>query len=254
MAGIPRGTFNFALGVAAYKGHNEIVRLLLDLYSKSSTPVDIVVRHASKANNLSTLELILDVDCGYAPLEAIAATSSLEIYQRLYPLAKGVLLHNPHDSYLQSIAKHMVLMAGRGAVPVLEHLLQLDIPGVAYWDSHPSGRSKKPDLLQAAARAGQLETVRWLLGRSEEVTGEALEAAAACGNCAVMVLLLKQSGEPGEIQSHALPIAVEREHNDVAEFLLGWGYVDLQGVDLAFEKARAMGLESMVELLSYYLT
>ncbi|KAK8061090.1 hypothetical protein PG997_015311 [Apiospora hydei] len=246
MQGVPgdgersdRKFLDFALGIAAYKGYIEIASLLLGEYSEKAAAATLVMRHASKANNLSMLELVLDLNLGtYVPMVAMFETTSLEVYQTLYALAKdGWEGPDPALSYLVLVADHMTAMARRGALPILEFLLGHDISASAYWRRAPD--NLRPDLLREAARAGQVET------------GNALDAVAQQGNPVVARLLLDYAGESKWYSPLALTTAVEREHGEVVRILLtGWQRNDM---DEALEKARELGLEPMEEILLDYL-
>ncbi|KAK8022082.1 hypothetical protein PG993_012849 [Apiospora rasikravindrae] len=246
---------NFALGVAAYKGYDETVSLFLDAYfPEKKTAVAIVVLYASKGNRLSTLELVLGQECGACTESlceaAMAHTSSLEIYQKLFARAKERMQGNPDVNYLDLLGDHMVRMARRGAVPILEYLMQLEIPGPAYWMNCPS--QSPPNLFQEAARAGQLETVDWFLKRHPAKRYDLAEAVRS-GNLAVVQLLLRD--DAGADVAHRLtPLeaAVEMEHEEMVRMLLVEGRYSLENERLggkAMKRAKRLGLESMAELL-----
>ncbi|KAK7961104.1 hypothetical protein PG996_011744 [Apiospora saccharicola] len=262
MQGVPGGReaiVNFALGVAAYKGYDATVSLLLDAYSGSNREIvsTYVTLYASKANNLSTLELVLGIDrVGYSLSNAMAETTSLEIYQRLFSLALDEL---HEDNYLDTIGDHMLLMARRGALPILQYLLQLEIPAAAYWTKPPADPSNR-FLTDQAIRRGHTETVRWLVGNGYDKMGyensekgldrdNALKYAAQRGDPALMQLFLRHYGGEG-VGDEVLLRALRRENAEVARILLRTEpYSRHCTPGGLISNIREMGLESMEKLL-----
>lgn len=170
--------------------------------------------YASKANNLSTLELVCETDrVDYTRSNAMAETTSLKMHQRLFPLAIGELHEN--NDYLDQIGFHITLMARRGALPILQYLLRLDIPASAYWLNPPVRADERPCPVQEAARHGHTETVRWLLEEGYDM-GADLMSAARGGNPAVMQLLVRHCGNDETSERALAEEALEREHVEVA--------------------------------------
>ncbi|KAK7936713.1 uncharacterized protein PG986_015151 [Apiospora aurea] len=192
----------FALGIAAYKGHIEISSLLLAACSEKTKAGTLVVRHASKANNPTMIDLGLGLDCGPdASLLAMRETTSLEVYQKLYALVKDRLAgRNSSWSCLDLLADHMEVSARRGAIPIVDFLLGLDVPASAYWRQPPV--NLRPDLLGGYDMGYSLQE-----GPRE---GNALDAAAQQGNPVVARLLLDYVGESKWYSPLALTTAVER--------------------------------------------
>ncbi|KAK7936702.1 uncharacterized protein PG986_015140 [Apiospora aurea] len=194
-----RSVLDFALGIASYKGYDTMVSLLLDIYSsEKEMTLGIVILYAGKGNSLSTLELVLGQECGTcteSPCEAMAHTSSLEIYQKLYAHAKARIQGSPDINYLDLLAEHMVQMARRGAVPILDYLI----------------------LHREAARAGQLETLDWLLKRRYAEPFVLAEAVRG-GNPAMVQLLLRE--DASAVNEIPLEEAVQREHEEMVRILL----------------------------------
>ncbi|KAK8061102.1 hypothetical protein PG997_015323 [Apiospora hydei] len=230
-----------------------MVSLFLDVYSPGNeTGLAIAILYAGKGNSLSTLELVLGQECGTCTeslCEAMAHTSSLEIYQKLYAHAKARIQGSPDINYLDLLAEHMVQMARRGAVPILEYVMRLEIPGPTYWVKSPC--DNRPSLHLEAARAGQLETVDWLLKR-RHAERFVLAGAVRGGNPAVVQLLLREDAFADEGFLTPLKEAVQREHEEMVRILLVEGHCSLelerQRGD-AMREAKRLGLESMVELL-----
>lgn len=179
---------------------------------------------------------------GHSRCSAMAEATSLEIHQRLFPLAIGEL--HVVEYYLHSLGRHMVLMARRGALPILQSLLQLDSPASVSW---AASLFERPRLLREAARHGQTETVRWLLEGGRDADAE-LESAAHGGNPAVMRLLVRRCG--GGTSQGALRTALEREHVGAARVLLRSEHFSGRRIeDDLMEDMRRGGLESMEKLL-----
>ncbi|KAK8108512.1 hypothetical protein PG984_014313 [Apiospora sp. TS-2023a] len=272
MQGVPGGRediVNFALSVAAYKGYDATVSLLLDAYSKSNrgNASTYVTLYACKSNNLSTLELVLGMDrVENARSSAMAETSSLEVYQRLYSFAIDEL---HEENYLETISKHMLLMARRGALPILQYLLQLEIPAAAYWIKPPVGLIN-PFLTHQAIRHGHTETVRWLVENGYDIMGfedseegfdsrQAFDLAARRGSPALMQVLLSHYGgaemhSEALMYSEALELALWREHAEVVRMLLRTeAYSGRWASEHLVYKMREDGLHSMEKLLREHL-
>ncbi|KAK7936700.1 protein kinase [Apiospora aurea] len=184
--------------------------------------------------------------------EAACKTTSLEIFQKLYPRAENYLDTDDYSLMDLPSGSLMDSVVSRGVVPILDYLFNLYCPGPTshYTDLLPKG-SGTSSLLQKAARHGQQETVVYLLDKGFPVLPAALEAAVRHGNPALVDLLLKRAGFV-VTATGALSIAVEKEDETVLRMLLEAGAKRLLCSDCKeglVAEARDQGLESMEKLL-----
>ncbi|KAK8108511.1 hypothetical protein PG984_014312 [Apiospora sp. TS-2023a] len=223
----------------------------------------LLIQSASKGNQLSTVELGLELDYVRRNenfLErAMMNTSSLPIYERLYPLALevGTAKQRSYPLYIvsQGILDYFRGMAGLGAVPILDHLLHRQ-PDLALVTWYKRDRSVDFNPLYIAARRGRLEAVAYLLQNPKEfpLSHSVLVAAAKYGNPDVVQLLLEQPGTADWPLGEALEHAICREHEKVARLLLAAGSPRLTANDIANSLAVAAkrGVESMEALILEY--
>ncbi|KAK8076675.1 hypothetical protein PG994_003947 [Apiospora phragmitis] len=248
--GIPgtrENLLRYAVSAAAYKGHNEAVRLLLDaiVHPKIKSQVVMrIVQSASKGNQLSTLEmgLKLDYKYDYRRLEwALQNTTSLPIFERLYPLAREVGAAKARINILGLptgvLPDHFKELASLGAVPVLDHLLHhMDDLRLVTW-SRPSCEygNVRYNPLYRAARSGRAEAVAYLLQDRKKrfpLSPEVLHVAVQHGNLDVVRLLLEHPATADYPLATALLEATRRENEKVATMLLSMGSARLDGYDI----------------------
>lgn len=188
----------------------------------------LLIQSASKGNQLPTLELGLQLDYVQRnddSLErALRNTSTLPIYERLYPLAReaGTARQRSYPLYLvtQAIPSYMREMAGRGEVPILNQLLHQPDLRLVTW--YKLDHSVELNPLYLAARSGRLEAVAYLLQdpRRFPLSHDVLLAAGKYGNPDLVQLLLEHPTTADWPLGEALQEAICREHEKVARMLL----------------------------------
>ncbi|KAK7918038.1 hypothetical protein PG985_009912 [Apiospora marii] len=145
---------HYAVSAAAYKGHNEAAMLLLDAIQNPQVKSEAgqhLIQSAGKGNQLSTLELGLALDYVEAHerclAKALCNSSSLPLYERLYPLAREV-----------------------GTASQSYFLLSFATAAIPNW---------MRDVFLAAAKSGNPAVVRLLLGHPDTTwsLGSALREA-----------------------------------------------------------------------------
>ncbi|KAK8017255.1 hypothetical protein PG991_008331 [Apiospora marii] len=223
---------HYAVSAAAYKGHNEAAMLLLDAIQNPQVKSEAgqhLIHSAGKGNQLSTLELGLALDYVEAHerclAKALCNSSSLPLYERLYPLAREV--GTASQSYFllsfatAAIPNWMRELAGLGVVPIMDRLLQR-----ADLKLYPKKFPLCYSVLLAAVKSGNPAVVRLLLGHPDATwsLGFAL-VEAAC-----------------------------REHEEVARMLLEVGSSRLSDKEMrdAIKAATSRGLGSMRDLVKDY--
>ncbi|KAK8076676.1 hypothetical protein PG994_003948 [Apiospora phragmitis] len=223
---------NFALDMAAYRGNNEAVRLLLDSFEGTNRdPYNYhrvgaekdVLKFASIGNSLSTIELS-------------------------FTRARYFMDNDPNVEYVEYL---MASMARRGIVSILDYLFRLHFPDPTSWcpDSRPEGPAKR-SLLLGAAQGGQAEAVGFFLEKGYPVRPGVLVAGVRHENPALVQLFLERSSF--EVTStDTLAIAVRKEDDKVLRMLLDLGpaRLDFGRKEGLVTYARRQGLESMEKLL-----
>ncbi|KAK7918037.1 hypothetical protein PG985_009911 [Apiospora marii] len=261
----------FALGRAGYRGHNETIRVLLDaledhgrasaLHGKRSLiserlegkAKETILLYASRGNKLSTIEMFVRPDkAGKELADAVFETTSLDIFQTLYPWAKNYFDINTTDWYDSHTSELLIRsVARRGVVPILDYLFRQLYPDSVSWgaDSPPPTRLEVCSILGTAARNGHEEAVIYLMGKGFRVSADVLEAAVEYGNRAIVQLLLERA--PPVESTYALTVAVEKEDEKLLEMLLDAcaGPVDIEYKGSVVGHSRDSGLESMEKLL-----
>ncbi|KAK7961105.1 hypothetical protein PG988_012319 [Apiospora saccharicola] len=187
---------------AAYKGHNEAVMLLVEAIKDpqvKSEAGQVLIQSASKGNQLSTVELGLELDYvehnTHFLERALANTSALPIYERLYEVTRDVGLASLRSYPLFLVTRllpdYMREMVDIGAVSILDHLLRQADLKLVTWYKPTLGMEANP--LYRAARSGRLEAVACLLPDSRRfpLSHDVLLAAAKSGNPDVVQLLLE---------------------------------------------------------------
>ncbi|KAK8108497.1 hypothetical protein PG984_014298 [Apiospora sp. TS-2023a] len=270
------GTFHileFALAKAAFRGHNKPIRVLLDALEKVRRVFDAhdikchwgclssrtmggriantTLAYASRGNRLSTVKMFVRLEeAKNISLEAGFDTTSLEIFQMIYPL-----IERRRDrtlitmfSGLERFVEWAIL---RGAVPIIDYLFRKIHPESVSWSTSnpPFVPYEFLYLLDTAARHGRQEAVVYLLTKGWPVFHWALEAGVRYGSPAIVQLLLERAY--CLMDTRMLTIAVEKENEKVLQMLLdarsAWDDAGWQEKLVAH--ARKLGLESMERLL-----
>ncbi|KAK8057808.1 hypothetical protein PG996_011745 [Apiospora saccharicola] len=231
LTGPRKHILQYAISAAAYKGHNEAVMLLVEAIKDpqvKSEAGQVLIQSASKGNQLSTVELGLELDYvehnTHFLERALANTSALPIYERLYEVTRDVGLASLRSYPLFLVTRllpdYMREMVDIGAVSIMDHLLRQADLKLVTWYKPTLGMEANP--LYRAARSGRLEAVACLLPGSKRfpLSHDVLLAAAKSGNPGVVQLLLEQPATADWPLGEALKEAICREHEKVARMLL----------------------------------
>ncbi|KAK7961117.1 hypothetical protein PG988_012331 [Apiospora saccharicola] len=152
-----------------------------------------VLRYASRGNNLSAIRQFGRPEKGGRELVyALFDTTSLDVFQTLYPWAKHHLDTDPTNGHTSE--QLLMLAARRGAVPILDYLFRQVYPASVSWsvDSPPDGLPELY-LLDIAAESGREEAVVYLLGKGFPVSSSILEEAVQYGNPTIVQLCLDRA-------------------------------------------------------------
>ncbi|KAK8007790.1 c-x8-c-x5-c-x3-h type zinc finger protein [Apiospora arundinis] len=252
----------YAIGAAAYKGHDEALSLLLSaLITRKDLDglleaTEYIILNASQGNQLSTLKLGLELGTRPEPhliTQALLSTTSLPIFERLLPLARDYFIREmpPHPVYfgilLKDTFEHQV---SSGVIPIMDYILRLNDPGL----SHDGNYAKWKRPMRRAAKAGSLEAVVYLWNHGFPVDKDALDAAVKHGNPDVVQFLLEQPDTADYPLKAALYAAIRQENDKVVRVLLTEGSARLnEGArENAQREAKYRGLESMESLIREY--
>ncbi|KAI1858066.1 uncharacterized protein JN550_012888 [Neoarthrinium moseri] len=246
--------FGEPVDLAAYRGHDEVVRLLMNAITKGSEENGLfwgkILKNAAKGNHISTVKLVLKPEYNYWDPSLVAglqATASLEIFQTLLPLAKDFLQVEPqrkpnhyHNKFLPS---QLQLAARSGNVPMMEYLFYLGVKIPAKWP-----KSRNPVL--EAAKHGHKDALICLLTKGFTLDQDSFDAAVRYGNPDIVQVALNNAGKRHSF-TQALLSAVGRENQSVTRMLLSQETTDLDNEvrTQAWWTAKKMGLESMARML-----
>ncbi|KAK7991054.1 hypothetical protein PG990_015334 [Apiospora arundinis] len=252
----------YAIGAAAYKGHDEALSLLLsisntreDLDGLFEGATEYIISKASEGNQLSTLELGLKLGTRLKPhliTRTLLSTTSLPIFERLLPLARDYFTRDfPHPVHfgilLKTTFEHQ---ASGGVIPIMDFILHLNDPGLSGEDINADWKGS----MRHAVKGGSLEAVTYLWNHGFPVDKDIFIAAVEHGNPDVVQFLLEQPATADFPLDLALIKAVDNENEKVAIMLLTKGSARLNAKDRRFAMYEAMyrGLESMASLLLEY--
>ncbi|KAI0965208.1 hypothetical protein F4678DRAFT_453354 [Xylaria arbuscula] len=257
--------FGYPLSLAAYRGNNEIMSLLLGAVITDSSedliPLGNTLQNAIFGNQLSTVELILDAQQkwvhDYNPylIDGIKKTADLDIFKRLVPFAREYpssirrLLAKP-DYWRVKTLPEMVCSAARdGRLAILKHLMEDE--GAELLERWHKIRSGEP--VASAAINGHIDALVYLLGKGMPLCQAAPLAAARSRNPDVMRVII----EGGMKQNSNLDFgptlvaATEMENEQVVKLLLHCEHmtIDDQSKAQARQRAKDLSLQSMAEVL-----
>ncbi|KAK8081082.1 hypothetical protein PG997_008900 [Apiospora hydei] len=244
------GHIGHPLEVAAFRGHVEVVRLLLGAVREPSLlkkARDAVLVHAAEGNQMETLELGLLPRYGsydQALVIALKFTSSPDIFERVFSLCKD---HSAEDLS----ADEPLGMAMRAPTVDLDDCLRW-----AAMRGHliMTQRLSVGGLVSMAAEYGHTEVVAFLLERGLEYDPASLSWAAGYGNAdCVRFLLERGAADRTDSMDQALVKAVKKENEPVVRLLLEWDNPpDKEAWQGALDAAEEQGLSSMISVLNGY--
>ncbi|KAI1075903.1 hypothetical protein F5B20DRAFT_558342 [Whalleya microplaca] len=221
--------FGYPLCLAAFRGHNEVVRLFMDAIATGSQENGLlrgtVLEYGAKGNHLSTIELVLEPEYNYwsTPLvSGLKETASLDIFKRLLPLAKDYLQiefqRKPNHYDEKFLPSQLAAAAGAGNVAMMEHLFELGATIQPRW-CRSKNELRNPVL--RAAKHGQKNALMCLLNRGFVMNQNSLEAAVRYGNPETVQVVLDNIDQIDSL-SQLLSIAIENENEAVVRMLLSF--------------------------------
>lgn len=235
---IDRNPLLYAISAAAYKGHDEVLPVLLNIIVSPHEKYEarlLAIQCASRGNQLSTLELglgsgtesiKLDFISTHALQKASCSTGSLPIFERLLPMIVQAMgtERKALDYILQRCWDEI---CSRGAKEIMEYFLN---------------HTERPHSFHL-----------WMQGLDIQklIKKDLFNEAVMHWNPNVVQLLLEQPATANYRLKDALLTATRRENEKIARLLLGRGSTRLHRADRdhALLEARHQGLESMAKLI-----
>ncbi|KAK8045777.1 hypothetical protein PG996_013841 [Apiospora saccharicola] len=293
----PRPLFRQPLEEAAFAGHDEVVRIFLDFLSSTSSAhivsnaKDAVFYCACRGVNLSTLDIVFDslrVECaewGEVLVGTMDEVTDVEVFKRLYSSAEEFIHAEKSDDEQtkdELLSDLLYPAAVKGAVPLIEHLLELGAT-----PKKPAS-SREPDQEDAsdpddpldqkdpsydedpsgyAVACGHTDAVIYMLEKgfrprdlSEVPVDDCLVGAVRWESLRMVEAILSHidRGSPhfGKRLEASLQMAMERENERILSRLLTLGSAALNNRMIRRVRNRAeyvLGLESMADFLQGYL-
>ncbi|KAH9904982.1 hypothetical protein F4778DRAFT_731445 [Xylariomycetidae sp. FL2044] len=242
--------FGYPIHLAAFRGNNEIVKLLVEAIGENDIAPGQILQFAAAGNRLSPVEFAIKMGrCNNESLLAgIQDTKSVEIFDLLLPITRDCIelegRGKPNYCERQFLPRKLVEAARDGNVAMMDHLFDLGTRLTAHLcESYSS------PVLQAA-RHGRRNTLTRLLDRGVYLHPSTLEAAARYGDPGTVRIVLSHTDQI-TCSTQPLIAAVEGENEVVVKILLSAGADDLdEGMATASRRAYELGFESMVKLLS----
>ncbi|KAI1745414.1 hypothetical protein F4680DRAFT_465380 [Xylaria scruposa] len=238
--------FGYPIPMAARRGHNEIMSLLIDAVITNGFRDHFVLGEALwsavRGNQLSTVELILKpqliLESGFYNSclhHGLRHTADINIFKRLAPIARG------QDFWI--LSRWVCDAASNGNLAILKHLIEEEGAKPTEWEWP----------LEEAARNGRMDALVYLLRKGFPLRPGLPLSAAKSRNPDVMRVIIEAGTqqntylEPGP----ALVTATERENDRVVRLLLRCEHVKINDEykARALQRAEELGLESMAEML-----
>jgi hypothetical protein len=258
---------------ASYRGHTEIVKLLMVDHSDgalhSNNCSTIIVNFFNDHTELLNLTLgPLWQGCGFRPRDthdlrrlALNETRNLEMFKQLLKDAKSHFAM--HDPYWFLTRTHTA--AKQGQADIVKYMIEEERVDVdddksvdrsIFLSRYPVEfrkgfllQDRPGTLLDIAARGGHGDAVKILLDAGAK-PDHGIEFAAMCGSRTLVRLLWAHDEFKNDAVQGALAIAVDREDTAVFNLLKELGARLDDDVRVAMtQKAQEEGLESMVRLL-----
>lgn len=255
-----------------------MVHILLDFKASTSDPLAvrkakaIVFDEACRGGKLSTLDIVFEsMRAGYAAWEeALVGTmeevTDVDMFKRLYSYTEEFI--DAEKSEDEGSKDHILCnllcqAAGKGAIPLMEHLMELGAtPENPAW----SRESDVEDPLEGAVIGGHTEAVIYLLEKGfcpgdfpKVPVDDCLVAAVRWKSLHMVESILshlnRESPDFGRRLESSLEMAVERENERILSMLLTFGSTAVTNkvIRRLKYKAEDLGLESMADFLRGYL-
>ncbi|KAI0861016.1 hypothetical protein F4860DRAFT_514380 [Xylaria cubensis] len=261
-----RPVFGYPLSLAAYRGNNEIMSLLLGAVTtdgpKDLMPLGYALKNAIRGNQLSTVELILEpqqkwvLDYNMDLVHGVRETADIDIFKRLVPFVRDYpifirrLRFKPDYWRVRTLPEMVCSAASNGNSAILKYLVEEEggeLPERWYKTHSDHGP------VESAAKDGRIDALVYLLGKGIPLRPATPQLAARSRNPDVMRVAIE-----GGMQQNlnlefgpALLTATERENEQVVRLLLSCEHVRIDDESKARARRRAeeLGLESMAEML-----
>ncbi|KAF2964666.1 hypothetical protein GQX73_g8891 [Xylaria multiplex] len=258
--------FGYPVSLAAYRGNNEILSLLLGAVTTDG-PKDLehlgnALTNAILGNQSSTVELILEPqqkwvhDYNMYLVYGIRGTADIGIFKRLVPFAREYPIHilrlrsKPDYWRVKTLPAMLCSVASDGNLAILKHLVEEEGAELTerWYRIH-----KKDGPVLNAARDGRIDALVYLLGKGMPLPTATPQFAARSRNPDIMRIIIE-----GDMQRNsnlefgpALVTAIERENEQVVRLLLHCEHVriDEESKAQAQRHAEELGLESMAEMI-----
>ncbi|KAK8137305.1 hypothetical protein PG984_005245 [Apiospora sp. TS-2023a] len=253
--------FRQPLEEAAFAGHDEMVHLFLDF--KSSTSSDLAVRKAKAlvfyeachGGKLSTLDIVYEpmrqefAEWEEALVGNMDEVTDVEVFKRLWSCAEDSINaeksedEQTKDEILSSL---LYQAAGKGAVPLIEHLLELGAT-----PENPAS-SREPDQEDLSDQEDAFQ-------KDPSYDEDPLEYAVACGHTEAVIYMLEKGFRPRDIPEihvdDCLVGAVRWESSRMVEAILSHIDRDSPNFGKRLEASLQMAMERENErILSRLLT
>ncbi|KAI1298798.1 hypothetical protein F5Y03DRAFT_367049 [Xylaria venustula] len=256
----------YPLSLAAYRGNNEIMGLLLGAVITNSSQDLIILgtalQNAVLGNQLSTVEFIFEAQQkwvhGYNPylVSSIQKTADLDILQRLVPFAREYpssihrLQAKPDYWRVKTLPIMVCSAASDGRLVILKHLMEEE--GAGLLEKWHKIRTGEP--VVSAARNGQIDALVYLLSKGMPLRQAAPLAAARSRNPDVMRVIIEDGMKQNSNLDFgpALVYAIDRENEQVVKLLLRCEHmtIDDQSKAQARQRAKDLGLQSIVDMIA----
>ncbi|TRX88602.1 hypothetical protein FHL15_010461 [Xylaria flabelliformis] len=258
----------YPLSLAAYRGNNEIMSLLLGAVTTDGPedllPLSYALKTAIRGNQLSTVELILEPqqkwgrDYNLDRVPSVRGTADIDIFKRLVPLIRDYFIrvrrHRSKPDYwrVRTLPEMVCSAASNGNLAILKYLVEeegAELPE-RWYKTH---RDQGP--VESAAKDGRIDALVYLLSKGIPLRPATPHLAARSRNPDVMRVAVEGGMQQNSDLEFgpALLTATERENEQVVRLLLSCEHVriDDESKTRARLRAETLGLESMVEMLVY---
>lgn len=246
--------FGLSLTAAAIQGHDEILEVLLSTCSPLSIRRYMALICSSEEGHMNTVELVLQPRWGpwdlgnensrdRAALNKALNTPNPQIFRRILAARENTPLQGSLSKAL--MGDLINTCASNGWLDTTRCLLEMGAPADGFRIS-PTNRP-----IMEACRRGFTKTVQILLEHGADTRG-ALTRASRSGFLEIVRVLLDHGCDVNEGSPPPIVAAVELEHKRIFQLLREKG-ADLDGPgtgDEAAARAKAAGLQSMLDLLS----
>ncbi|KAK7998955.1 hypothetical protein PG991_014630 [Apiospora marii] len=286
----PRPLFRYPLEEAAFAGHDESVHVLLDFMSATSDDEaayrakESVFWDACRGGQLSTLEIVFEsmrevcTEWDELLMGTMDEVADVGVFKRLYSSDTDFIdaeKSEDEESKDELLCRYLCLAARKGAMPLMEHLIELGAtPENPVWSGGSDQEDPldqedsldQEDPLDEAVTGGHTEAVTYLLEKgfrprdySRTNDNDCLIGAVDWDNPRLVELILlhlnRESPNFGKHLVGSLEMAMQRENERILSMLLTFGSTAF--TDKAIRKvmyhAETLGLDSMAHFLQGYL-